>query len=295
MSSNSTRHHHHHGDTKKQKTLRKILAFFLFLTVSLLSLTVCVRLSFVSKSAIVNTLTSDAYVQGVYNSVLDYSHDLCDECSIPYDSVDEVITYDAVYKIQKAYFYGILSVSEEFTQTTYQDYINDVGKNINTSTLAIIKEQSITVSGKVSDRVNQFSEKIENYVKSVTELSFTDYVDTIVSVGGIASIIAMAALLLIAVVLALLIVSIGKKLYRALRDMAYSFYAAALLNIILVFGVLAVEHFKTLVLYPRYLSAAIMDYVNNCLSSVALSSAGLFIIGIVITTAVWCLKRNENI
>ena len=291
--SNSS-HHHRHGDLTKQKRARRILAFFLFLTVSLLSLTVCVRLSFVSKSAIADTLTSDTYVQGVYKNVSDYAHDMCDECSIPYDSVDSVITYDSVYQVQKAYFYGLLSVTEEFTDSAYKDYIANIGSDLETSTLSMLREQNIPVEGRAKEKVNLFAEKITQYITEVSELSFTNYIDAIVSFGSIASIVAMIGLFLLATVLVLFIVSIGKKLYRALRDIAISFYAAALLNIVLIFGVQAVKHFKTLLLYPRYLSDAIMEYVNNCIASVAVSSAVLFVIALAITTVVWTMKRNEN-
>lgn len=292
--SSSSSHHHRHGDTAKQKKARKILAFFLFITVSLLSLTVCVKVSFVSKNAIANTLTSDTYVQGVYNSVKEYSHDLCDECSIPYDSVDSAITYDSIYQVQKSYFYGLLAVNQEYTDTAYKDYISNIGEELKSSTRAMIKQQKIPVDGKLSENIELFADNITQYITEVCELSLGDYVKTIVSFGSVASIAGMIILFLIATVLVLFIISIGKKPYRALRDISYSFYAAALLNIILIFGVKAVEHFKSLLLYPRYLSDAIMEYVSNCLASVAVSSAVLFVIAVAITTAVWTMKRNDN-
>ena len=286
--------HHRHGDSKRHERARRILSFFLFLTVSLLSLSVCIRASFVSKGAIVNTLTSDTYVQGEYNSIKDYAHDLCDECSLPYDSVDKVITFDSVYKIQKAYINGILSASNEYTETTYKDYIADLGKSIKKETLLMLKQKNIDFYGKPDKAAARFSDYITKYVTKVTELAFTNIVKTVVTFGSVASIIAIAVFVVIATVFVLFIVSIGKKLYRAVRDIAYSFYAASLLNLLLVSGVSVVKHYKHLWLYPLYFSNAILEYVSRCIASVGVSSAVLFVIGIALTTAVWCMKRNEN-
>ena len=285
----------HRKTSAKHERARRILAFFLFLTISLLSLSLCVRVSFVSKSSIVNTFMSDTYIQGEYNSINNYARDLCDECSLPYECVSGTVTYDAVYKIQKAYINGILSANDEYTETTYKDYIENLKKDVKASTLSVIKEQKIDTYGKASEGAEKFAQKIADYTAKTTELAFAGRVDAVSSFLRIATIVAAAVLLLVAVIFVLFILSIGKKPYRAIRDIAYSFYAAALLNIILVSGVKVLEHFKTLVLFPRYLSAALMEYVNACVSGVGISAAALFVIGLVLTTVVWSLKRNDSI
>ncbi len=274
--------------------MRRILAFFLFLSISFLSLMLCVRTSFVSKSAIINTFTSDTYVSGVYKSVYDYAHDLCDECAIPYDSIDETVSYNSVYRIQKAYYNGILSASEDYTDTTYTDYIATLGKDLEDSTLSMLKKYNISTAGNTEKDVKQFSKKITDYLTGVTRLKFTDRLSSVLSFAQTASLIAAAAVFLLALVLALFVVSIGTKLYRALRDIAVSFFAAGLMNILLVVGVEAVKHFKRLLLYPLYFSQALTEYVDKCIFSVGVSSAVLFFTGLIVAAVVWRLNRNEN-
>lgn len=290
----SSKHHHHHSETGGQKKARKILAFFLFLVISGLSLSLCLRGSVVSKGAVIDALTSDTYVSGVYKSVTDYSRDLCDECSIPYDGVDKAVTYDKIYKIQEAYYNGLFSASDSFTETTYQDYIATLGEDLNKATAETVKAYNLKVEGDSKKACAAFSKKVTDYVYSVTELSLTNSLKAVVTMGGIATVAAAIGFALIALVLILIIVSIGSSTYRALRNISHSLYASALLNILLVLGVTGVKHFKTLVLYPDYLSKAIMQYVNNSLLSVSVSSAFLFILALCLTAVVWNIKKNEN-
>lgn len=285
---------HRQGETIAQKRARRILAFFLFLTFSLLSLSLCVRFAFVSKNAILSAMTSDAYVSGATKSAVDYSHDLCDECGIPYDSVDKNVNYDIIYSIQKAYYGGILNSSAEYTDTTYQDYIQNLGKNLKKSTLSMLSEQNIETAADKEKAVDKFVGNITSYVTEITEIPYAGMLKTLVTVGGIAALVAAAVFAVIALVLILIIVSIGSKIHRALREIAFSLYAASLLNILLVGGVEIVKLFKTLVLYPLYLGEAVMNYVNGCLVSVGWSSFALFLCGAVLTSVVWIINKNEN-
>lgn len=280
--------------TKTQKAWRRVLAFVLFLTLTALSLFICVRTTFISKSSLIGIFTDADYVTAAQGELLDYAHDLCDACGVPYDSVDNAISVDKISEIKEAYIAGLLGASQEYTQTTYQDLIVALGDDIETQTKAMMKNRNIHTDDTVSNPAGAFADKIEEHLTEATELPHAEQLSTALNLAKTGSLAAVIFLAVLALILALIVVSIGTTRYRAVRYLAYASLSAALLDFLLVGGVQIVKQVKTLVLYPLYLSDALMRYVNRCLMSVSLSGGVLLLLAAVIMCIVWKMDRDSN-
>jgi hypothetical protein len=291
----STRHHSSStADTKKQMISRNIVSFFLFISIVALSLSICAKVCFVNSDKYAQILTNQKYVNALYDDILQYSYDVCDESSIPRDSVDEIITYTNIYNIDEAYAYGNLTNVPQYTQTTYDDRITQLKSDLIDSTTQMIKDNKLKVDSSRSEGVNSFALKISDYVRSKVEFKYMDKAQTIVNFGKTISVVLIVIFTILSVVLALVTFSIGKKNYRGLRAIAYSFNASAILQFGFVLASLIIKQVKTLVIYPTYLCDSIMSFVNSSILCVTVSACISIGAMLVIATVVWKLKRSEK-
>jgi hypothetical protein len=282
------------ADSKKQMIARNIVAFFLFLSIVALSLSVCAKVCFVNPTRYAQIFTNQKYVNSLYEDVLQYSYDLCDESSIPYDSVDEIITYNNIYNIDEAYAYGNLTNEPQYTQTTYDDRITQLKNDLIESTTEMIKDDKLDTDSSVSNGVNEFSINISDYLRSKVEFAYMDKLQTVINFGKTISVVLIVIFALSTIILALIAFSIGNKNYRGLRAIAYSLNASALLQFGFVIAMLIIKKVKTLVIYPTYLCDSVMSFVNSGIISVTTVACILIGISLVVATVVWKLKRNQK-
>lgn len=281
-------------DTKGQKSGRNIVAFFLFISVVALSLSVCAKISFVNPEKYAEIFTNQKYVDSLYNDVQQYAYDICEECSIPKDSVDDVITYTSIYNIAEAYALGNLTNAPQYTQTTYDDRITEFKENLAQSTNDMINDYKLDVDGNQSEGVNSFALKISDYIRSSVEFKYLDKLQAVENLGKTVSVVMIVVFTISSAVLALITFSIGSKKYRGLRAIAYSFNASAILQLGFVLAMQVIKQVKTLVIYPTYLCESVMRFVNSSILCVAFSACLSIGISLIIAAAVWKLKRNEK-
>lgn len=282
-----------HGDSKSVIIGRGILAFFLFLCITAVSVLACVRIVMINPENIARIFTDEKYVSSLYQDVREYAYDLCSECSIPTDSVDECITYYDVYSVQEAYSFGNLTKMPEFTETTYQDKIDSLNKNLVSSTEKMIKDNKLS-SYDTKNSIQKFSSQICDYIKSRVEFKLMDKLKPIVNYGKTISSVLAAVMAILIAVLSLIIYSIGHRRFRALRSIAHATLAAMLLDAVLVMGVQYIKYTKDLVIYPSYLCDSVLKFVDTCQMSLLAASAVLFVLSLAMITIVWKLKRNEK-
>lgn len=282
------------ADTNGQKTARNFIAFFLFISIVALSMSVCSKVSFINSEKYAQIFINEKYVSALYNDVHQYAYDICNECSLPEDSVDEVITYLSIYNIEEAYALGNLTDSPQYTKTTYDDRITELEKNLSDSTNDMITKYKLDTVENQADMVNAFSSKISDYIQSKVEFWYMDKLETISNLGKTVSVVMIVIFSILTVVLALITFSIGNKKYRGLRAVAYSFNASAILQFGFVIAMQIIKQIKTLVIYPTYLCDSVMSFVNSSILYVAVSAFISIGISLIIAVTVWKLKRNEK-
>lgn len=294
MSSDKNRRTSGTADTNGQKIGRNIVAFFLFLSIAALSLSICAKVSFINSERYAEIFTNQQYVNSLYSDVKQYAYDVCDECSIPEDSIDEVITYASIYDIEEAYALGNLTNAPQYTQTTYDDRITELKENLAQSTSDMLEEYKLDIDKNQSDGANTFAMKICDYIRSKVEFQYMDKLETLSNLGKTVSVVMIVIFSISTAVLALITFSIGNKKYRGLRAIAYSFNASAILNFGFVLAMQIIKQVKTLVIYPTYLCDSVMNFVNSSILSVAVSACLSLGISLIIAASVWKLKRNEK-
>ena len=132
------------------------------------------------------------------------------------------------------------------------------------------------------------------YLTKRVEFALMSQLSGVLNMARTAGLAAGIGFAVFSLLLLLVIPSIGTKTYRSLRDVAYALSAAALLDFALVAGVKVLEQFKSLVIYPLYLSDAVMKYVYSCLQYVCLSGTILFMLSLMVITVIWRIKRNNS-
>lgn len=295
-SKSHSRSHSHHSSNKRKKEysgdytrLRNIFAFLLFVFIFFASISGCFRYSIVSERRVSEVFTNREYVQELYSDVLRYSEDLCEHYNIPKESVQKVITYTAIDDIQKAYTEGTLSVNDEYSEDAYSDLITDLNEGVYSSVKSTLNVQN-KKSSELDEYVHTFADIISDYVTEKVEFEYINAVKSVLNLGNTISVAVLVISAIIAVALALVVISLGEELYRNLRSVCHSVTAAAMLNFLLVVAYGIVRATKTLIIYPSYLCSSVMDYINDCAFSVFATSALLGLISVLLSAVVWELK-----
>lgn len=282
------------SSAKSHKVIRAILSFVLFICVTALSLSVCIKSTFVNPNTFVKVFTDKDYISSLQSDILQYSHDLCNECSIPFDSVDEELNYDTIYDLEMSFIAGKLGTSPQYNEVAFDENINSLNENIFSSINKIIEKYELQTASNQSKNVKTFTDKITDYAKQKIQFQYIDKLETITGIGKTVTIVLITVLAIITCVTASILFFTGSKRYRSVRSIAYSFLSSFLMNIVLVFGLELIKANKTLVIYPTYLCNAVMNYVNTCELSVAIAGAVMFFISILVIAVEWKMKRDEK-
>lgn len=282
------------AETSGQLFARSFLAFALFLVIAALSLTVCVRFHFMASHNVVGVFNNEKYVAALHGDITDYIKDLNQSSLFPSGITEELVTYDKVYEISNAYASGLFSETEDYNETTYETIVEKLQKEIRETADAEIESRGMAVDVAQKNGTEQYAARIGSYIKDRVEIPHIDKVKTAYNIGKTASLAAIFAFALLALILVLIILSVGNKKYRSLRSLVHALCAAATLDLLLAGGVEVIKHTKTLWVYPLYLRESIMTYVNSCVFGVTMASVTLFILAFVLMTVIWRLRRNTK-
>lgn len=300
--SNSNHHRHHHShrshsrrEKKGTKFGRSFVSFLLFGAVFMLSITSCFRLVAFNPNQITKNYMSKDYVDAMYVDAQQFAYDMCDACSIPTDSVDEVITPDSIFELNEAYILGNIGKYDGFNKSLYTVKLDDLNEKLSKSTSDMLKDYGIKVdTGDKSKSIEKFSTQITDYLQKIVEIKFMPKLQTIVNTGRIALDVLIVISAIITVILVLICLLVGDKKYRSVRAISYSFISASMLNFVAVIGAEIVKRTKTLYFFPSYLCSTTMDYINTCINAIFGTGIAVGVLSLVLVVVVWKLKRNEN-
>lgn len=292
----SSKHHKHHhsssrSETKKMSVSRKVIAFFLFVSLLILSASACVKAVVLNPNEIATALTSSEYTNELYLDAQQYSYDMCDKCSVPREVVDEAIDFSSVKEINDAYIIGNITKSEGFTTSTYSDKLDELNENMAQSLSAKLQKNNINASDA---QIKEFSQNINDYLRKIIEIEYISKLQAVTNVGTVGLIVMIVTSAIFVLIFAGSILSIGKKLYRKIRTISFSFIATGIVNFILVLGVEIVKKTKELYIFPTYLCDAAMRYVEDSKNVFVGAGMAAFVVAIILVTIAWKLKRDDK-
>lgn len=282
-------------DFTSRRKARNVLAFVLYLCIIMCAL--CVE--FVSVTANPKTFakefTNSVYVENMRCDIARYTKDLCQASSVPDNFVDNLITYDNIYKIENAYVSDEFASTREFSSDAYDGLIAQFKENVATSVDNVIKSNNISVDKSVNDTaVDDFAQNVADYAGKVTQFGYAsqvkDFCDLSKTVCSI--IIAVCGAIGIGVIVSLFKRTSMK--YHATRNIAYSLLAAFIMNLIVLAAVAVTKATRQLVIYPTYLVDVFIRWLNDSMCALAIGNGVLGILFVALVCFTWKQKHDIN-
>lgn len=268
-----------------------IRSFLLFAFVVVLSMSVCARVFIVNPKMVSDMFTSKDYVDSLYDDVMQYATDECERCYIPASVVEDAISYDSVYNAQASYIHYALGTSNAYSVEAFDGNLDSIKSKIIEAVDDFMTNQGVDYKKANADN---FANKITGYIQSKVQFAYMDKLQTLISVFKTLSVVMAVISAIITIALIASLYLDNQKKYRSIRRIAFSFEAAAIFDLLIVAAIAIVRIAKDLVIYPSYLCDAVMGYVNSIMIAVSLSAIVLVFVALVLMTAVWRIKRDEQ-
>lgn len=276
----------------KNKKFRLTTGFFLYVFIALFSLSCCGIFCIANSKNVADTFTSYSYVESLKADIIQYTSDRCSEASISDEFAQKSIDYDTVHQLEESYIYGMMNVSDQYTDKAFDALMNNYEENLVKALQDMVNQQGVKIDSK--DGLNSFCSDIANYTRDKIEFKYATQLKSTVKKVRILSYVVFVISAIMLIVLSILMFKKGGKNYKVTRNLAYSFLSAFILDYILLFAGLMVKLTKNLVIYPLYLANAFMGYYDGVLLSITFAGAICLLASVIMATFTWRFKRNER-
>lgn len=278
--------------TDSKMKYRDRLSFLLYVSLAFVSISLCCIISVANPNTLVAAFTDYDTVEALRADVTRYAEDMCLKNNIPDDFVSQAVTYDEMYTLEKAYISGSLGASEQYTDASFDIYLDDFTESTEKKLVKSLKQNGVEYDSEQS--VTDFCSDISDYASGRIDVSCISSVKYSINRIRIISYILSAVFSVCAAICAVLIVTRGGKKYRAVRSLSYSVLGASLINFVVLIGIKIVEATKDLVIYPLYTADAFIKYVDMSCGAFFVSAVSSFAVFMMLVAVSWKLKRNEK-
>ena len=276
-------------ENKVSVVLRVLLSFVLFVLVVVISLAFCARMTVLNKDAIVDRFASYEYVSEVKNSTVQYVSDVYVRNGLDCDKLNDIIDDELVRDSVKTYIAGNIGSENVYNEITYTESVDGICDSVESDIRDQIKLKGLEYN---ESKVSEIKESVNSYLLNEIEVGFSG-LKTAMNVGAIATTVIISVGAFFALAAFLILVFIGKVRYRSVRAAGISFYAAGFYEIIISIMVFIIFKFKDLDIFPIYLRELVMDCIYSCAGSIAAAGFTALLAGLIISVAVWKMKRGK--
>lgn len=276
-------------ETKASKILRVLLSFALFVMIVLASLSTCSKSVFLNKSEIENLFTDYNYVSSVQADVLEYASDIYLKNGLDSSNLDNVFNDALIEETIRAYVAGSIGSSIGYSETTYLESVDNI---CNSFELDLRNQLDSKGLPQNEEHIHSSVELVNSCIISVVDISIPN-MKNIINIGSIASVAVIGVSLFFAVSIGLVLFFIGEIRYRSIRAVSISFFTAGLFDICLSLMVYIIFKIRHIDIFPVYLRELAMRYIGNCINSVAVSGCLLLFVGLIVTVAVWKIRKEK--
>ena len=281
------------SDIKAYRKTRYFFAFLLFIALTLFSLSAAAKAGPLNDGNVSKVFTNREYVLALSEDVRTYGEDMCRRNGVPVKALGDLLSYESVREINEAYIYGTLSLNEKYTATSYTDKLDALSASLEKSISSTLKAENIRTADGMDDGAAALSADITGYFESRMVFPYMDKVETLLNLGSTAAWTVLVVSAVLSVALILVVIALGSELYRNLRSVAHAFSASALMCFVIAAAYGLVDAANDLVIFPEYLSASIMSYLNSSIGAVLLTGGILTILSFAVMAAIWTLKSDE--
>lgn len=276
-------------ENKVSVVLRVLLSFVLFALVVVISLAFCAKMTVLNKDAIVNRFASYEYVSEVKNSTVQYVSDVYVRNGLDCDKLNDIIDDELVRDSVKTYIAGNIGSENVYNEITYTESVDGICDSVESDIRDQIKLKGLEYN---ESKVSEIKESVNSYLLNEIEVGFSG-LKTAMNVGAIATTVIISVGAFFALAAFLILVFIGKVRYRSVRAAGISFYAAGFYEIIISIMVFIIFKFKHLDIFPIYLRELVMDCIYSCAGSITAAGFTALLAGLIISVAVWKMKRGK--
>lgn len=276
-------------ENKVSVVLRVLLSFVLFALVVVISLAFCAKMTVLNKDAIVDRFASYEYVSEVKNSTVQYVSDVYVRNGLDCDKLNDIIDDELVRDSVKTYIAGNIGSENVYNEITYTESVDGICDSVESDIRNQIKLKGLEYN---ESKVSEIKESVNSYLLNEIEVGFSG-LKTAMNVGAIATTVIISVGAFFALAAFLILVFIGKVRYRSVRAAGISFYAAGFYEIIISIMVFIIFKFKHLDIFPIYLRELVMDCIYSCAGSIAAAGFTALLAGLIISVAVWKMKRGK--
>lgn len=276
-------------ENKVSGVLRVLLSFVLFALVVVISLAFCAKMTVLNKDAIVDRFASYEYVSEVKNSTVQYVSDVYVRNGLDCDKLNDIIDDELVRDSVKTYIAGNIGSENVYNEITYTESVDGICDSVESDIRDQIKLKGLEYN---ESKVSEIKESVNSYLPNEIEVGFSG-LKTAMNVGAIVTTVIISVGAFFALAAFLILVFIGKVRYRSVRAAGISFYAAGFYEIIISIMVFIIFKFKHLDIFPIYLRELVMDCIYSCAGSIAAAGFTALLAGLIISVAVWKMKRGK--
>lgn len=276
-------------ENKVSGVLRVLLSFVLFALVVVISLAFCAKMTVLNKDAIVDRFASYEYVSEVKDSTVQYVSDIYVRNGLDCDKLNDIIDDELVRDSVKTYIAGNIGSENVYNEITYTESVDGICDSVESDIRDQIKLKGLEYN---ESKVSEIKESVNSYLLNEIEVGFSG-LKTAMNVGAIATTVIISVGAFFALAAFLILVFIGKVRYRSVRAAGISFYAAGFYEIIISIMVFIIFKFKHLDIFPIYLRELVMDCIYSCAGSIAAAGFTALLAGLIISVAVWKMKRGK--
>lgn len=280
--------------TDSKMKMRDRLSFLIFIAIVIVTLCVNCFVVIANPNVIVNTFCDSEVVEPLHTDVVTYAKDMCKKNNLPDSFIENSITYDSVYILQKSCISGKLGASSDFNENAFETYLDEFRTHLAEDVYKMIDEKNVQIDPSVSDSaVDNFCLDIAKYVDTRVNLSYINSVVKGVKVVRVLSTV-LSIIFGISGVSAVVYMSFkGGKTYRILRHISYSVLGGTIVGFINALILIVLKTTKDLVIYPLYIAQAFMNYVDLSIECIMISSLCLLTVFFLLISVVWKIKRDE--
>lgn len=279
---------------KQINNKRRCLAFFLFICFVVFSICCCLKISVLNTSHIVSASIDSTYINALQDDIYQYASDCCIEAGIPFDAIDETITYENIYNIENSYISSLLNASQQFNSQAFSENIQALKQELALSTQEMLVSNGIEITDEIKNNIDVFATDVADYAQSRFVYTAGENIVTIVNIANKALTIIIPVLAIIMVLAVVSLTMTGNTKYRNLRYVAYSLTAATFFDFVIVGVIFVASYVRPPALQPSYLAQALTNYIDQSIYDLSMTALGLLCGALFVLTMTWRLKRNQN-
>ena len=255
--------------------ISNILAFLLSLLLTIFVALICVKIGFFRTNTIPDLLDSIDY----YRMATDYAHNQIEAYSVPsgvnIEDFDDIVTLKNSEDIGKAYVKSVLDGEKKEIDLT--DLSEQLFNNI-TEQLDIDVDE---MSSEEREGLDNFVEQSMKIYKDAIEFPFMTLYTKALNLYTKTVLIGVPVIILLSMFIVIFILKINVWKHRAIRSLVYSFFATAIMILVVPLYVLLSKIYMRIAFEPEQLYLAAVTLIKNGMVVFVIAGLALFFLGIV--------------